>query len=62
MLPTHRTRHPVAIFHPRCRYAQARCSEEDPELRVVNHETGHEASCHFAEELDLQGIVATDGD
>jgi len=49
-------------FHPRCRYAQDRCSTEEPVLRVVNDETGHEVSCHFAEDLDLQGIVATNED
>ena len=43
-------------FHPRCRYAQDRCREETPELRVVG--SGHEAACHFAEELDLRGVTA----
>ena len=43
-------------FHPRCRYAQDRCREETPELRVVGD--GHEAACHFAEELDLHGVTA----
>lgn len=40
-------------FHPRCRYAQARCKSETPLLREVR--PGHHAACHFAEELDLQG-------
>lgn len=43
-------------FHPRCRYAQDRCREETPELRVVA--SGHESACHFAEELDLRGVTA----
>ena len=43
-------------FHPRCRYAQDRCREETPELRVVGE--GHESACHFAEELDLRGVTA----
>ena len=43
-------------FHPRCRYAQDRCREETPELRVVGE--AHEAACHFAEELDLHGVTA----
>lgn len=43
-------------FHPRCRYAQDRCREETPELRVVG--SGHESACHFAEELDLRGVTA----
>jgi len=41
-------------FHPRCRYAQDRCKTELPAFREV--EPGHWTACHFAEELDLQGI------
>jgi peptide/nickel transport system ATP-binding protein len=41
-------------FHPRCRYAQDRCKTETPAFREVT--PGHFASCHFAEELTLQGI------
>ena len=41
-------------FHPRCRYAKARCSTETPALRPIN--TGHYAACHYAEELTLQGV------
>lgn len=44
------------IFHPRCRYAQAVCSQEEPKL--VEAEPGHFVSCHFAKELHLQGIGA----
>jgi peptide/nickel transport system ATP-binding protein len=43
-------------FHPRCKYAQARCSAETPALRQVS--PGHFAACHFAEELNLQGVSA----
>jgi peptide/nickel transport system ATP-binding protein len=42
-------------FHPRCRYARERCSQETPALREVKR--GHFAACHFAEELSLQGAV-----
>jgi peptide/nickel transport system ATP-binding protein len=42
-------------FHPRCRYAQARCTTEAPVLREV--EPGHLAACHFAETLTLQGAL-----
>ncbi len=42
-------------FHPRCQYAQDRCSQEEPALRKVRD--GHFAACHFAEELDLRGVV-----
>jgi oligopeptide/dipeptide ABC transporter ATP-binding protein len=33
-------------FHPRCPLAQARCSEEEPELRELAAD--HFAACHFA--------------
>jgi peptide/nickel transport system ATP-binding protein len=36
-------------FHPRCPYARARCSAEEPKLRRVK---GHAVACHFAEELE----------
>jgi oligopeptide/dipeptide ABC transporter ATP-binding protein len=42
------------IFHPRCKYAQAKCSREEPPL--VESEPGHFVSCHFASELQLKGI------
>ncbi len=42
------------VFHPRCRYAQAICSQEEPKLAEVT--PGHFASCHFADELNLIGI------
>jgi peptide/nickel transport system ATP-binding protein len=42
-------------FHPRCRYAQERCKMEAPELRVVA--AGHSVACHFAEQLNLRGVV-----
>jgi peptide/nickel transport system ATP-binding protein len=42
-------------FHPRCRYAAARCQQETPELRRVD--SGHYTACHFAEELELRGVV-----
>ncbi len=43
-------------FHPRCRYAQARCKTETPALREV--QPGHLSACHFAEELILVGAEA----
>jgi oligopeptide/dipeptide ABC transporter ATP-binding protein len=42
------------IFHPRCNYAQAICSQQVPTLREVV--PGHFVSCHFANELPLKGI------
>jgi peptide/nickel transport system ATP-binding protein len=40
-------------FHPRCRYAQARCREERPPLRTVT--PGRHVACHFP--LDRLGAV-----
>jgi oligopeptide/dipeptide ABC transporter ATP-binding protein len=42
------------VFHPRCRYAQEVCTQEEPKLAEVS--AGHFASCHFATELPLAGI------
>jgi len=44
-------------FHPRCPYAQERCRIETPAIREIK--PGHHAACHFAEELDLQGVYNT---
>ena len=43
-------------FHPRCRYAQENCKTDEPPLREVR--PGHFAACHYAESLDLRGVVA----
>jgi peptide/nickel transport system ATP-binding protein len=42
-------------FHPRCRFAVERCSQEAPQLREV--EPLHFVSCHRAEELSLSGVA-----
>ncbi len=42
-------------FHPRCQYAQDRCKAESPEFRELRPD--HWVACHFAEELDLQGLA-----
>ena len=41
-------------FHPRCPYAEAICSHEEPPLHEV--EPGHYAACHFADKLSLRGV------
>ncbi len=41
-------------FHPRCRYAEERCSVESPPLREVL--PGRFAACHFSERLHLVGV------
>ncbi|MCY3866152.1 MAG: ATP-binding cassette domain-containing protein [Chloroflexi bacterium] len=43
------------VFHPRCRYAQDKCREQEPPLVEIGR--GHSARCHFAEELELQGVA-----
>ncbi len=45
---------PGCKFHPRCRYAQMICQQQEPELVEVT--AGHFASCHFADELTLVGV------
>ena len=49
---------PGCTFHPRCRYAQPICSQEEPPLTPLPD--GRAAACHFAEELDLAGVAWTD--
>ena len=44
------------VFRTRCRYASERCVEEEPQLREI--EAGYHVSCHFAEELTLQGVAS----
>jgi peptide/nickel transport system ATP-binding protein len=46
-------------FHPRCRYAEARCAGERPALREIA--PGHFAACHFAETLSLRGVAVPGG-
>lgn len=43
-------------FHPRCRYADSICSQEEPPLRDVGDE--HYVACHFADQLSLRGVIA----
>lgn len=44
-------------FHPRCLYSDGdRCVQEEPQLREIT--PGHYAACHYAEELNLRGVIA----
>ncbi|NMB45191.1 MAG: ATP-binding cassette domain-containing protein [Firmicutes bacterium] len=45
-------------FHPRCKYAQARCKTEEPVFVNLadKGETPHMVACHLAEELKLRGV------
>lgn len=42
-------------FHPRCRFAQARCSVEVPPLRNMGN--GHLVACHLADEINVKQSV-----
>jgi peptide/nickel transport system ATP-binding protein len=42
-------------FHPRCRYAQERCAQDEPALRKLDG--NRYVACHFAESLELQGAA-----
>ncbi len=41
-------------FHPRCNYAEDRCSHETPQLQEIS--PAHFVSCHRATELSLVGV------
>jgi len=43
---------PGCRFHPRCRHAQAVCSQSEPPLREIH--TRHWAACHFAGRMGLE--------
>jgi peptide/nickel transport system ATP-binding protein len=45
------------LFHPRCRYAIARCGQEEPGLREI--ETGHWVACHLSGQLNLRPWAGT---
>lgn len=52
---------PGCYFHPRCRYAQEICRNEQPPLVDYSQSGGnpHYAACHFADTLSLAGIKKT---
>ncbi len=45
---------PGCKFNPRCRYAEAICSQEEPPLQEVAPD--HYAACHFTDKLELTGV------
>ncbi|MEM7131077.1 MAG: ABC transporter ATP-binding protein [Chloroflexota bacterium] len=45
---------PGCVFQTRCRYAEARCMDEEPLLEEIS--AGHFVACHLANELKLEGI------
>ncbi len=42
-------------FHPRCAHAKENCKTEEPPLREIT--PGRYAACHYAEALQLRGVV-----
>jgi len=57
--PSPGRRPPGCAFAPRCTFAEARCSEGMPELRMIAG--GHEVRCLRAEEVRLHAPVRRDG-
>nr|WP_237167807.1 oligopeptide/dipeptide ABC transporter ATP-binding protein [Paenibacillus yonginensis] len=43
-------------FHPRCAYRTSLCEQTEPELCAMKD--GRQVACHYAEELNLQGVSA----
>ncbi|MDF1514430.1 MAG: ATP-binding cassette domain-containing protein [Anaerolineae bacterium] len=39
-------------FHPRCQYAQVKCSTDEPQLRQLT--TRHAVACHYAESINAR--------
>jgi peptide/nickel transport system ATP-binding protein len=50
-IPSPRNPPPGCPFHPRCRYADARCAERVPPLRAIDGD-GHSSACHYPERVD----------
>lgn len=46
---------PGCNFHPRCKYADRICSQEEPPLEDIGNE--QYVACHFSRRLDLKGIT-----
>ncbi len=45
-------------FHPRCSYADERCAVEEPPAKLVgNGPLPQMAKCHYADTLDLRGVI-----
>jgi oligopeptide/dipeptide ABC transporter ATP-binding protein len=58
-IPSPRNPPPGCPFHPRCRYAEARCRLEPPALRTVGG-TQHLTACYFPERVS--GGIPAQGD
>ena len=51
-IPSARNPPPGCAFHPRCRYAEAKCSSEVPALTELD-DTGRLTACHFPERVEF---------
>jgi peptide/nickel transport system ATP-binding protein len=56
-IPSPRNPPPGCPFHPRCRYAEERCSREVPPLRVAGARE-HSTACHFPERVGHSPLSA----
>jgi oligopeptide/dipeptide ABC transporter ATP-binding protein len=52
-IPSARKPPPGCSFHPRCRYAEAICSRDEPLLRLLPG-AERQVACHFPERVQLQ--------
>lgn len=44
-------------FHPRCKYVKDICCKEEPQLVAAKGNNEHMVSCHFAQDLNLEGFI-----
>jgi peptide/nickel transport system ATP-binding protein len=51
-IPSARKPPPGCAFHPRCRYAEAKCAQEEPPLRTLPG-SARQVACHFPERVEL---------
>ena len=57
-VPSPATPPPGCRFHPRCRYAEEVCRQEEPPLIAVDDAEDHRSACHFTDRLELKGVLA----
>ncbi|MCU0510237.1 MAG: ABC transporter ATP-binding protein [Anaerolineae bacterium] len=61
-IPSPRNPPPGCAFHPRCRYAEAKCAEQSPPLMAVDGEE-HLSACYFPERIvNAAGELAPERD
>jgi len=55
-IPSARKPPPGCPFHPRCRYAEQRCTTDIPALKEVGR-SGHLTACHIPERVQMQPVM-----